>query len=71
MEVHNDRLVTKLRLVQKTDEDAKWLQVMHQDAFFFPTSGLALQDPHHCLKHTHIFNDKSGNISYKANFFII
>lgn len=44
------RLVTKFRFVQQTDEDAKWLEVVHEDALLFPAPGSALQDPHHGLQ---------------------
>lgn len=54
LSIDTDGLITELRFVQQADEDSKWLEVMHEDAFLFTASGLALQDPHHSLKgHTH------------------
>ncbi len=56
-----DKLVTELRLVKQTDEDTKWLEVMHEDAFLFPASSFSLQDPHHRLKtqtHVHVEHEK-------------
>lgn len=43
-------LLTKLRFVQQADEDAERFEVVHEDALLFPTSGFALQDPHHGLR---------------------
>lgn len=43
------KLVTELRFVQQTDQDAKRLEVVHEDALLLSTSGLTLEDSNHCL----------------------